>query len=292
MRKARQERKRLSAMIEGEILWIFAERWRARRLLSVSVVDSTQSRRQAPPIRPRLTPKNAAVYARLNRLLALRSALAGRSTTRVCDLEEELGVSRRTIYRDLQTLRAAGIDVRYDSTRGGHTSTNTVGETVPDAASLLVLLKHAVATALPATPGESRKVKAAAEALAERLPAVLRQQFDDFQRSVVVTTPEAESQRLARLFETFERATAADLCLTIEASLPRDATPLWHVVQPLRLGYDLAAGWRLEGLLADSHLTCRIGSRAILAYAVSDRPITRQLVCSKVEWTVADIEVI
>jgi predicted DNA-binding transcriptional regulator YafY len=201
-------------------------------------------------------------------------------------------VSRRTIYRDLKTLRAAGIDIRFDPTRGGHTSTNPTTETVPDAASLLMLLKQAAATALPASPSERRVAQAAAEVLAERLPASLREQLDDFRRSVVITTPELEPHRYAAVIETFEKAVAIDLCLTINTRLPKGAAPQCHIVQPLRLGYDLETGWRLEGLLVDSHLTCRIGFRAIHAFSVSDRPITRRLVRSKVEWTIADIEVV
>lgn len=231
------------------------------------------------------------MYARLNRLLALQHALAGRSTTRICDLEAELGVSRRTIYRDLQTLRASGIDVRFDPTRGGHKCTNVTAETVPGDASLLLLLKQATASALPLSSDERRVAKVTIDMLAKRLTAPLLEHLDDFRRSVVVATPELESRDYATIFETFEKAIAADLCLSINATLPKDDSPQSHVVQPLRLVCDLETGWRLEGLLVDSHLTCSISLGAILRCAVSDRPITRQLVRSKVEWTIADIEV-
>jgi predicted DNA-binding transcriptional regulator YafY len=228
---------------------------------------------------------------RLNRLLVLQRALAGRSSARVSDLEQELKVSRRTIFRDLQTLRQAGVEVRFDTGLRGHTSHDAQAPCDPDPASLLVLLRHAAATAAPATPGERRMAESAAEALEKRLSSVQREQLDDFRRCVVVPSPELDSQRYAAMIETFERAVAADRCLELYACLPAGGPPKWHVVQPLRLGYDLARGWRLEGLLADSHLTCSVSFGAIRSLLMSELPITLRLARVKVEWSHADIEI-
>lgn len=228
---------------------------------------------------------------RLSRLLILQRALAGRSSARVSDLEQELGVSRRTIYRDLRTLRKSGVDVRFDAASRGHTTYAAGAHGDPDAASLLVLLRHAAATALPASPVERRLAEVAAEALADRLSATQREQLDDFCRSVAIPS-EPETRPYAAMLETFEQAVAADRCLELLAGLPSGAPPQWHVVQPLRLGYDFGNGWRLEGLLVDSHLTCRVGLGALRSLSVSERPITLRLARAKVEWTRADIEVI
>jgi predicted DNA-binding transcriptional regulator YafY len=227
---------------------------------------------------------------RLNRLLVLQRALAGRSSARVSDLEQELGVSRRTIFRDLRTLRNSGVNVRFDADRRGHTSHDAEASSDPDTASLLVLLRHAAATAAPATPSERRMAESAAESLEKRLTAEQREQLDDFRRCLVVPPPEPDSRRYVAMLETFERAVNADRCLELHAALPAGA-PQWHVVQPLRLGYDFIRGWRLEGLLADSHLTCSVGLGSILSLSMSDRPITLRLARAKVEWTRADIEV-
>ncbi|TWT95405.1 HTH domain protein [Botrimarina colliarenosi] len=228
---------------------------------------------------------------RLSRLLVLQRALAGRTSARVSDLEQELGVSRRTIYRDLRTLRNSGVEVRFDAASRGHTSHDAETQQLPDAASLFVLLRHAMATALPVGPAERRLAEAAAEALAGRLSATQREELEDFRRRV--TAPAAAiSGPYAEMLATFERAVAGDRCLEVFAGLPPGTLPQWQVVQPLRIGYDLTKGWRLEGLLVDSHLTCRIGLGAIRSLLVSERPITMRLARAKVEWTRADIEVV
>jgi predicted DNA-binding transcriptional regulator YafY len=227
---------------------------------------------------------------RLSRLLLLQRALAGRSSARVRDLEEELGVSRRTIFRDLKTLRNSGIDIRFDAASRGHTSCDSGALGLPDPASLLVLLRHAAATALPIGPAERRLADAASEALADRLTATQRAQLDDFRRSVAAPS-ERENRPYATMLETFEQAVAVDRCLELLAGLTPGLPPQWYVVQPLRLGYDFTKGWRLEGLLVDNHLTCRIALGAIRTLSVSERPITHRLARTKVEWTRADIEV-
>jgi predicted DNA-binding transcriptional regulator YafY len=229
--------------------------------------------------------------SRLSRLLVLQRALAGRASARVSDLEQELGVSRRTIYRDLRTLRSSGVDVRFDAASRGHTSHDADSPRDPDAASLLVLLRHAMATALPVSPAERRLAEAAAAALAERLSAAQRESLDDF-RGRIAAQPEPTSLLYSAMLETFEQAVAADRCLELFAGLPAGTPPQWHVVQPLRLGYDYTKGWRLDGLLVDSHLTCRIGLGAVRSLSVSERPITMRLARAKVEWTRADIEVV
>lgn len=227
---------------------------------------------------------------RLSRLLVLQKALARRSSARIEDLEEEFGVSRRTIFRDFQTLRNAGVDVRFDASQGGHRSPEEA-TAMPDSRALLILLRHAAVTALPMSSAERRLTQAAADTLAEHLPVSQREQLNDFRRSIAVRTPQSDSQRYKAMLQTFEQAVDADLCLELFAGLPADTPPQLHVVQPLRLAFDITKGWRLEGLLVDSHLTCRVGLRTIPSLSLSEQPIVRRLARAKVEWTCADIEV-
>ena len=56
---------------------------------------------------------------RADRLLGLLLTLQLRGRTKAADLAEELGVSLRTIYRDLDALSAAGVPVRAEAGRGG-----------------------------------------------------------------------------------------------------------------------------------------------------------------------------
>jgi len=60
--------------------------------------------------------------ARLARLDELRGLLAGRDFTTVGELAADLGVSVRTLHRDLALLREAGVPVDSDRGRGGGVS--------------------------------------------------------------------------------------------------------------------------------------------------------------------------
>jgi len=55
---------------------------------------------------------------RLQRLLRLITLLQGGVTLNASALAERMGVSRRTLFRDLKALEAAGIDYEYHSERG------------------------------------------------------------------------------------------------------------------------------------------------------------------------------
>ncbi len=63
-----------------------------------------------------------AVMARQNRLHALIDALRSGSTHRAADLARQLGVSQRTLYRDIQSLQAAGVPVQGTRGTGYHLS--------------------------------------------------------------------------------------------------------------------------------------------------------------------------
>ncbi len=54
------------------------------------------------------------------RCLRLLNLLQSRIAQSVAELACELGVSRRTVFRDFRVLQDAGIPVRYDAQRGGH----------------------------------------------------------------------------------------------------------------------------------------------------------------------------
>lgn len=56
---------------------------------------------------------------RAERLMELTEVLRGRDTTSVEDLAHELGVSRRTLLRDLATLRARGMPISGEPGHGG-----------------------------------------------------------------------------------------------------------------------------------------------------------------------------
>lgn len=52
------------------------------------------------------------------RLTQITALLATNSVVRTKDLQERFGVSRRTVARDMKTIRAAGLRVAYDAKEG------------------------------------------------------------------------------------------------------------------------------------------------------------------------------
>lgn len=61
-----------------------------------------------------------AADARLARLLNLVTLLRARSARRATDLAADLGVSERTVYRDLTALEVAGVPCQFDREAGGY----------------------------------------------------------------------------------------------------------------------------------------------------------------------------
>lgn len=57
----------------------------------------------------------------LQRMIRLLGCVEARSLFNAIELSRTLGVSRRTVFRDLNLLRAAGLHVFYDEAAGGYT---------------------------------------------------------------------------------------------------------------------------------------------------------------------------
>lgn len=57
---------------------------------------------------------------RLARLLRVMTLVRGRLARTAADLAGELGVSPRTVFRDLEALGLAGVPCRFDAEAGGY----------------------------------------------------------------------------------------------------------------------------------------------------------------------------
>ncbi|MCX5661099.1 MAG: WYL domain-containing protein [Planctomycetota bacterium] len=88
--------------------------------------------------------------SRVHRLLRLIVLLQSRQATGVRELMTELGVSRRTLFRDLNMLQLAGIPYHHDPGSGYRLASTfflpPVNLTVPETLGLLLLGKTAAAT--------------------------------------------------------------------------------------------------------------------------------------------------
>jgi predicted DNA-binding transcriptional regulator YafY len=130
-------------------------------------------------------PGDAAARSRALRLDALKVLLADRDATTAGDLAAELGVSMRTVQRDLAALRELGVPIDSDRGRGGGIrlergwSLGRVHLNESEALGLLLSLAIAEKTGSPLLLGDlrsiTRKVTAAfAPAQARRIRALRR----------------------------------------------------------------------------------------------------------------------
>ncbi len=107
---------------------------------------------------------------RLTRLLTVATMLQGRSLLTAAVVAERFGVSLRTVYRDMQQLREAGIPVRVEAGRGYSLATDFVlrppGLTATETAALLTAEK------LMARDSDESLVRAHASAM-EKIHTVL-----------------------------------------------------------------------------------------------------------------------
>ncbi len=125
---------------------------------------------------------------RADRLVSILMLLQGRGRVTAQDLAEELEVSQRTIYRDIDALCAAGVPIYADRGRGGGYAlldsyrTDLTGLTRDEVHALFMLGIPAPLAEL----GVSHKLKAALLKLSAALPAARREEEERVRQRVHV----------------------------------------------------------------------------------------------------------
>lgn len=110
---------------------------------------------------------------RLQRILRLVTEFVGSEGRRdTTELAERLGVSRRTLFRDIAELRAAGLTLRIDRASGGYEIDNTAPllHALPDYTALASLLLSVALGDPPRSKEASNREIVAAQTLARNLP--------------------------------------------------------------------------------------------------------------------------
>lgn len=140
-----------------------------------------------------------ALTGRLLRLLRLLELLQSGPLYSAADLAEETGVTRRTIFRDLQLLKKAGLQLRYDEERQGYalpprTFLPPADLTVDETLSLLNL-----AMQLGGEPGIpfQDSAQAAAQKLLMNLPGPIRREVGELPATIVVRQDAHNPLRIA-----------------------------------------------------------------------------------------------
>lgn len=218
--------------------------------------------------------------ARVDRVMDLLEHLRASDATTVSRIAEALGVSRRTVLRDLATLRDRGVPivgeagpgggVRLDRDRGLATVHMAVDELV--ALWLAARLSGSLGL-LPWSRAARSGLDKAFASLPARRARVLRQLV----RRIVVgrpATPRVREQLGApapELLVAFERAFAASVCLAFEY-VDRHGRPTQRLVEPHGLLVEPPALYLLSRDVSNGEARMFRMDRVQRARVVDDRP--------------------
>ena len=176
--------------------------------------------------------------SRIHRLLKLITLLQSRRNYDARDLADELGVSRRTVFRDLNMLELAQIPFYFDPDAGGyrisrHFFLPPINLTLPEALAMLTLAgRLRGAGQLPLISHGAR----AAVKLESALPGPIRQHVGSIiQRLSVSLGPVSEMTGTDEGFEDLTHAIAARRVCRIEYRSFHEGRQIETDIHPLRL---------------------------------------------------------
>lgn len=175
--------------------------------------------------------------SRIYRLLRVITLLQGRRYYTAQQLAEELDVSRRTIFRDLNMLELARIPYYYDELSGGyrindHFFLPPVNLTLPEALAVMTMAGGLRAGRVPLL---SQAAKAAAKIESMLPPAIRRHVGSVVEHLTVSLGPTSRHEGLESLFQDLTDAIAQRrICRVVYISF-QDRKQFSAVINPLRL---------------------------------------------------------
>jgi len=178
--------------------------------------------------------------SRVHRLLRLITILQSGRSYSANELADELEISRRTVFRDLNMLEMAHIPYYFDPDSGGykiseHFFLPPVNLTLPEALSMLLLAGRMRGTGkLPLLAHGAR----AAVKLESVLPAPIRQHLGSVLDHVSVSVgPTSRHEGLDATFDELAGAIAARKACRIVYISFHERKQIETVVHPLRLAF-------------------------------------------------------
>ena len=186
-------------------------------------------------------------HVRLKRLVQLIAVLRGGRRLRPDDLAEVLGVSRRTLFRDLELLEEAGMPYRFERHEGGYAIEQSqflapVHFDMEEALALILLTRKFLARSVhPAF----RAASAAALKLEGALPDRVRAHIGDYLDPVSVQWPPMTDAASANgMFALLQRAMAETRRLRLSYDSIQDRRTIDVILDPWRLVF-ITRGWYL-----------------------------------------------
>lgn len=205
-------------------------------------------------------------------------------------MASRLGVSRRTVFRDLSALQEAGFQKRFDPP-----SEKDVPRPPADK-DLAELLRQALGTSVLCSGKQREQAQRAAEALSSTLPASSQADYERLAQHIKgssLTDKElSDANHQAQIFSAVSEGICSGRCVEVAACFGSPEKAETRAVQILRL-YPIASGaWMIDGILAMNHKTVRMKLSQIQEAELSDQSTIENLSSAKTDWDKADVEVL
>ena len=183
--------------------------------------------------------------SRIYRLLRLITMLQGNRTHTVDELADQLEVSRRTVFRDLQVLEMAHIPYYHDRQVGGYRIDPRfflppVNLTLTEALAILAMTGRVRSSAQVPLQAEAARA-------AVKLESILPEQIGQYVGSVleklsVHWTPVSEHAQSGEMMETVVQAIVDKRCCRAEYQSFYEGSAIQTVIRPLRVVF-IERGW-------------------------------------------------
>lgn len=204
-----------------------------------------------------MTGHQEAIVGRHSRAIRILTCLQSGPTFNAKELAERLQVSRRTIYRDLNLLRGAGIQVEFDEEHAGYRVSNGApGSLVPPNFTDRDVAKLALTSHLSMLHGFSAFGSSVRESVARLLgyyPKSIRESVTRLLNCCAVDLPRPHyNQRMLEIVETLLSAIGHSKMVRVRFSLDHNSElnerPLyaWTRLSPYRMVAGLE-DWTLIG---------------------------------------------
>ncbi|MBN1343827.1 MAG: WYL domain-containing transcriptional regulator [Phycisphaerae bacterium] len=176
--------------------------------------------------------------ARPERLLRLLRLLRGGNASTVDQLANGLGVSRRTVFRDLNLLQLAGVNPQYDPDRGSYrvdqsSALSSLDLTLDEAlAILLVARKFVSEQSFPSFEAASRAARKIGQCLPPETALYCERMIDGLECRL---PPLADASRIEATFHVLHRAWGHRRKVRIEYDSYFERATIRTVLSPYRI---------------------------------------------------------
>lgn len=188
-------------------------------------------------------------FTRVHRLLRLISLLQSSRTFTADELAEELGVSRRTFFRDLNILDLTGIPYGYDAKRHSYVIDQSyflpsLNLTLEESLAILLVLRRVVSReSLPNFEAVTR----AAVKIESSFPAPMQKYCRSMLQGVTVKFPPlVDASRVEQVFGKLQHALAEHGKIRIEYDSYFEGDTIETVIRPYQIHFSNRA-WYLIG---------------------------------------------